>query len=78
MRRYYKNMLRELRRNKGISQSELANLMDVNQRTISTWEIGRSIPKPYQMKFLAEFYKTPIEQIFFEAFNYKNELKLSI
>lgn len=71
-----KNKLRELRKAKDISQTELAALMKVDQRTVSAWEIGRSLPKPYQMSFLEDFYRVPKEQIFFEAFNYKMELKL--
>lgn len=73
----YKNKLKELRTKKGISQAELSGLMKVDQRTISAWEVGRNLPKPYQMSAFEDFFEVPKEQIFFEAFNYKHELKIT-
>lgn len=64
----------EIRNKKGISQAELAFLLNVSQKTISSWEIGRTIPKPFQMQHLEDIFKVPKERIFFTAFNYKNEL----
>lgn len=70
-----KNNLKKIRMEAGISQESLANLLDVSQKTVSSWEIGRSTPKPSQMQHLEDFFKVPKEKIFFTAFNYKNELK---
>ena len=36
--------LREARRNAGLTQSELADRIDVSQGTISQWETGRETP----------------------------------
>ncbi|WP_338230836.1 helix-turn-helix transcriptional regulator [Lactiplantibacillus paraxiangfangensis] len=65
------NQLRKLREEKGLTQLELANLLKSNQRTVSKWERGKSTPKPSQMQFLEDYFHTPKEEIFFEAFNYK-------
>lgn len=70
-----KNNLKKIRMEAGISQESLANLLNVSQKTVSSWEIGRSTPKPSQMQHLEDFFKVPKEKIFFTAFNYKNELK---
>lgn len=57
-------MLKYLRQQKSINQSELASLMHVDQRTVSTWEVGRTLPKPFQMSFLEDYYNMPKKQIF--------------
>ena len=36
------NRLYELRKQKGLSQEELANRLDVTRQTISKWELGGS------------------------------------
>ena len=38
------NRLYELRKQKGLSQEELANLLDVTRQTVSKWELGDSTP----------------------------------
>lgn len=63
--------LKELRARKNLTQENLGNLLNVSQQTIGHWESGRTIPKPYQMQWLENFFKVPKEEIFFEAFNYK-------
>lgn len=38
------NRLYELRKQKGLSQEELANRLDVTRQTVSKWELGDSTP----------------------------------
>jgi putative transcriptional regulator len=64
------NKLSKLRDTKHISQKELAVEMGVSQQTISSWETDRSLPKPYQMTHLENFFGTPKEDIFFGSFNF--------
>ena len=45
-----KNKLAEIRANKSMSQDKLAELLQVSQKTVSSWEIGRTSPKPSQMQ----------------------------
>ncbi|WP_438719894.1 helix-turn-helix transcriptional regulator [Enterococcus sp. AZ103] len=68
------NKLSEVRMNQEVSQKQLATLLNVSQKTISSWEIGRTNPKPAQMQHLEDIFDIPKEEIFFTAFNYKNEL----
>ena len=44
----YNEILQELRKDKQITQSELAKIFLTTQRTISNWESGRNEP-PYNM-----------------------------
>lgn len=67
-----KRKFTQCREAKGYSQIELANLMSVTQQSISSWEVGRTIPKPYQMKKLAELLETEMDVLFYEMFNIKN------
>ncbi|PKL00041.1 MAG: XRE family transcriptional regulator [Tenericutes bacterium HGW-Tenericutes-1] len=69
-----KNLIAELRNNKNLSQLELAEMLNVTQQTLSSWEIGRTIPKPYQMQYLEDILGEKKENIFFEDFNYKMKL----
>ena len=43
--------------------------MHVTQQCISSWQTGRTIPKPYQMKILSEILDIPVNELFYEKFN---------
>lgn len=53
----------------GLSQTELARKMNVTQQCISSWQTGRTIPKPYQMKMLSEILSVSINELFSEVLN---------
>lgn len=53
--------LRKLRKNNGMTQTELAEKLIVNQQTISAWENGRSIPGKLRRKKLNEIFETKID-----------------
>lgn len=50
------NRLKELRKEKKYTQAQIAELMDVNVKTISRWENGESQIKSAQAKMLADFF----------------------
>lgn len=70
------NKLRELRSGKNITQQELATMLEVSQQLVAAWEVGRSTPRPKHMQMMENIFNTKKEEIFFTAFNYKNELKI--
>lgn len=39
---------------------------------VSSWQTGRTIPKPYQMKMLSEILSVPINELFSDVFNKVN------
>lgn len=48
--------LKELRKEKGLSQQALAKLLNVNEKTISRWENSESNIKPEKAEELADFF----------------------
>lgn len=53
----------ELRTQCGISQMQLAKLMDVSRQAVSKWENGLSTPEPLKMIHLAEVLDTDVEYL---------------
>ena len=62
--------LKVLRAERNITQDELADILGTNQKNISSWETGKSQPKPSMMQKIEDFFGVKKEEIFFEAFNY--------
>lgn len=55
------NIFKELRTKKNLTQLELAQMLNINQATVSKWEQDKSIPDVMMLKTLSEFYSVPIE-----------------
>ena len=63
-----RNCLRELRRDRGLSQAELAEAIEVSRQTIIAMEANKydpSLPMAYR---LAAFFTVPVESLFFNPF----------
>ncbi|MDE1548691.1 helix-turn-helix transcriptional regulator [Jeotgalibaca caeni] len=60
-----KNRIEELRKEKGITQDELAQILEVSRQTISSLENGRYNPS-IQLAFkIGKYFGLYIEEIFF-------------
>ncbi len=55
--------LKELRKEKDITQEQLAELLNVSSRTVSRWETGSHMPDISVLISIAEFYKVSIPEI---------------
>ena len=51
------------------SQKKMAEKYGVSQQLWSSWELGKSTPKPHVMKKIALDSKKPMEKIFPDAFD---------
>jgi putative transcriptional regulator len=63
-----KNRLRDLRKDRGLSQAELAEAIEVSRQTIIAIEADKydpSLPMAYR---LAAFFGVPAEELFFNPF----------
>lgn len=50
------NRIKELRKEKGLSQAELAKILFVNQTAVSQWERGATMPSPNMLNTLADYF----------------------
>ena len=55
--------LKELRLEKGISQSEIAKLVNMSKMAISHWEKGNSEPSIEQLKVLATYFDVTVDYL---------------
>ncbi len=55
--------LRELRKEKGLTQEQLAEVLNVSGRTISRWETGTNMPDLSVLIQIAEFYEVEVKEI---------------
>jgi putative transcriptional regulator len=59
-----KNLVRELRTERGLSQGQLASAMDVSRQTINSIEQERYTPSLPLALALARFFETTVEAMF--------------
>lgn len=57
------HFFQELRREKGLTQEQLAEKMNVTGRTISRWETGSNMPDLDVLMELADFYEVDIREL---------------
>lgn len=55
--------LRTLRQEKGLSQTELAEMMDVTRQAISRWETGVVVPATENLVRLSKLYDVPLDEM---------------
>lgn len=60
------NVLIECRKEKGITQAELANTLGLKPTTIASWEQGKSLPSISMLYRLAAYYKKTIGYMYGE------------
>lgn len=58
------NRIREFRKKKKMSQTEVAKRMNLNQHTISQWETEERIPNVKKALKLAEILETTVESLY--------------
>ena len=56
-------IIREKRKNKGISQKELAKRIGVDQTAVSMWETGKAMPQASKLPKLAKILECSIEEL---------------
>lgn len=59
----FNNKLYELRKQKGLSQEELANKMNVSRQTVSKWELGDSTPDMEKLIGLSDLFDISLDEL---------------
>lgn len=73
-----KDNLKTLRKNKGLSQEELAIKLNVVRQTISKWESGLSVPDAEMIINISELFETPVSEILGENIEKKEKDDLKV
>ena len=55
--------LQELRKNRGMTQEELAEILYVSRTAISKWESGRGYPSIDSLKGIANYFSVTIDEL---------------
>ena len=55
--------IREVRLEKGFSQEELANRLNVSRQTISKWEVGESTPDMENLVAISELFEISLDEL---------------
>lgn len=59
----FNEKLQELRKNRGLTQEELANELFVSRTAISKWESGRGYPSIDSLKGISRFFSVSIDEL---------------
>ena len=57
------NNIKELRKNKRMTQKDLAEAMRVSQQTVGAWETERAIPGAYTLSDLADYFNVTTDYL---------------
>ena len=59
----FNNRLYQLRKQKGLSQEELANRLNVSRQTISKWEVGDSTPDMEKLVAICDLFDVSLDNL---------------
>lgn len=59
----FNEKLQELRKQKGLTQEELSELLYVSRTAISKWESGRGYPNIDSLKAIAQFFSVSLDNL---------------
>ena len=62
-----KNRIKELREDKDMKQSDLAQATGIDQRTISNYETGKTNPDAFALIQLADFFEVSIDYLLYRT-----------
>lgn len=69
----FNNKLYELRKQKGFSQEELANRLNVSRQTVSKWEVGESSPDMEKLVAISELFDISLDELVLDKEAKKDE-----
>ena len=62
----FNNRLYQLRKQKGLSQEELANRLNVSRQTVSKWEVGDSTPDMEKLIAMSDLFGVSLDNLVME------------
>ena len=61
------NRIKDLREDRDMRQSDLAKATGIDQRTISNYETGKTLPDAYALVRLADFFDVSIDYLLYRT-----------
>lgn len=55
--------LYQLRKEKGLTQAELAERLEVSRQSVSNWEVGTTTPSTKRLKDISQLYDVPLDYL---------------
>ena len=71
-----KDKLVSLRKGKGLSQLELAEILNVSRQSISRWEVGTSVPTMEKLIALSKLYDIPLDELIHQKEGQENTVQV--
>ncbi|MBU3129090.1 DUF5680 domain-containing protein [Clostridium tagluense] len=71
----FQEQLQILRKEKGLSQEKLAEMLGISRQAVAKWEVGRSYPDIAKLIALSDFFKVSIDKL---VNDYEENCRLSI
>lgn len=59
----FNNRLYELRKQRGLSQEELASRLNVTRQTVSKWEVGDSTPDMEKLTLISDLFDISLDEL---------------
>ena len=56
--------IKALRDSKGMTQQQLSDIIDVSDKTISSWELNNKMPRMGALQKLADYFKIPLSSFY--------------
>ncbi len=70
VKEYFAEKLAELRKNKGMTQLQLAESLNYSNKAVSKWERGESIPDAYTLLKISKLFSVPVDALVNKDFKY--------
>ena len=74
----FNNKPYELRKQKGFSQEELANRLNVSRQTISKWEVGESTPDMEKLVAISDLFGVSLDELVMDKTPQKAEPSVQV
>ena len=72
------NTFKQLRQEKGLTQAQLAEILSLDQTTVSKWELGKALPDSQMLIRLAKFFDVSTDFLLgISNFYYPDQVKIS-
>lgn len=57
------NRLRELRKERDVSQADVGKLFKITRQAVQRWEVGKSEPNIFQLIALADYFNVSVDYL---------------